>query len=63
MTYVDVLRDSSKADSVICIRRPIDVGDPGVAASAWARWDLIAEKLVVGIVGIFAGLRPHEADV
>ena len=55
MTYVDVLRDSSKADSVICMRRPIDVGDPGVAASAWARWDLIAEKLVVGIVGILRG--------
>ena len=63
MTYVDVLRDLSKADSVICIRRPIDVGDPGVAASAWARRDLIAEKLVVGMVGLFAGLRPHEADV
>ena len=60
---MDVLRDSSKADSVICMRRPIDVGDPGVAASAWARRDLIAEKLVVGIVGLFAGLRPHEAEV
>ena len=63
MTYVDVLSDSSKALSVICMRRPRDVGDPGVAASAWARRDLIAEKLVVGIVGLFVGLRPHEADV
>ena len=52
MTYMDVLRDSSKADSVICIRRPIDVGDPGVAASAWAKRDLIGSRDCRFICGI-----------
>ena len=34
MTYFSVLRVSSKAVSVSCMRRLMEVGDPGVAASA-----------------------------
>jgi hypothetical protein len=48
----------------------MEVGDPGVAASAWARSDFSAGKLEGGVVVLgvdvvsrLAGFKPHDADV
>ena len=58
-----VLRDSSKAESVSCMRKLVDVGDSGVAASAWASKARIAVKLELEFAGRLAGLRPQDCEV
>ena len=57
------MRDSSNAESVSCMRKLLDVGEPGVAASACASKARIAEKLELGLAGRLAGLRPQDSDV
>lgn len=57
------MRDSSKAESVSCMSKLVDVGDPGVAASACASSARIVEKLEGGLAGRLAGLRPQDIEV
>ena len=57
------MRDSSYAESVSCIRKLVDVSDPGVEASAWASNARIAEKLEGGVAGRLAGLSPQDSEV
>ena len=46
------------------MRKLVDVGDPGVAPSAWASKARIAVKLELEFADLeFAGLRPQNCEV
>ena len=58
------MRVSSKAVSVSCMSKLVDVADPGVAASAWARRDFMLVKAEgEGEGWRLAGLRPQDREV